>query len=113
VARGADLAGRLIPGVRVCAFGHMGDGNVHFNLSQPVGADRAAFLAMRERANRAVHDLVQELGGSFSAEHGVGQLRLADMARYKSGVELDLMRAVKTALDPKGIMNPGKVLPPG
>jgi D-lactate dehydrogenase (cytochrome) len=112
VARGADLAGRLIPGVRVCAFGHMGDGNVHFNLSQPVGADRAAFLAMRERANRAVHDLVQELGGSFSAEHGVGQLRLADMARYKSGVELDLMRAVKAALDPKGIMNPGKVLPP-
>ncbi len=112
VARGAVLAERLIPGVRVCAFGHMGDGNVHFNLSQPAGADRAAFLATRERVNRAVHDLVQELGGSFSAEHGVGQLRLADMARYKSGVELDLMRAVKAALDPKNIMNPGKVLPP-
>ncbi|MBM3733530.1 MAG: FAD-binding oxidoreductase [Acidimicrobiia bacterium] len=112
VTRGADVAARLIPGVRVCAFGHMGDGNVHFNLSQPAGADRAAFLAMRASVNRAVHDLVRELGGSFSAEHGVGQLRLADMARYKSEVELDIMRAVKTALDPKGIMNPGKVLPP-
>jgi D-lactate dehydrogenase (cytochrome) len=112
VARGADVAERLIPGVRVCAFGHMGDGNVHFNLSQPKGMDRAAFLAERERVNRSVHDLVRELNGSFSAEHGVGQLRLADMARYKSSVELDLMRAIKTALDPKGIMNPGKVLPP-
>ena len=90
----------------------MGDGNVHFNLSQPVGADRARFGAMRERINARIHDLVQEFGGSFSAEHGVGLLRLKDMDRYKEDVELDLMRAVKAALDPAGIMNPGKVLPP-
>ncbi|MSO85827.1 MAG: FAD-binding oxidoreductase [Rhodospirillales bacterium] len=112
VRRARALAVALVPGVRVCAFGHMGDGNVHFNLSQPLGADRARFLAERERIAVAIHDLVQELGGSFSAEHGVGQLRLKDMGRYKEDVELDLMRAVKMALDPQGIMNPGKVLPP-
>ena len=112
VRRASALAEAAIPGARVCAFGHMGDGNVHFNLSQPVGADRARFLGERERINVAIHDLVSELGGSFSAEHGVGCLRLKDMDRYKEDVELDLMRAVKAALDPKGIMNPGKVLPP-
>jgi D-lactate dehydrogenase (cytochrome) len=112
VARASALAEAMIPGVRVCAFGHMGDGNVHFNLSQPAGMDRDRFGAMRERINAAIHDLVQEQGGSFSAEHGIGKLRLKDMDRYKEDVELDLMRAVKAALDPKGIMNPGKVLPP-
>ena len=112
VRRASALAEGAIPGARVCAFGHMGDGNVHFNLSQPVGADRARFLAERERIGVAIYDLVQEQGGSFSAEHGVGCLRLKDMDRYKEDVELDLMRAVKAALDPKGIMNPGKVLPP-
>ena len=113
VARASALAASAIPGGRVCAFGHMGDGNVHFNLSQPVGADRAGFLAERERISTVIHDLVSELGGSFSAEHGVGRLRLKDMDRYKEDVEIDLMRAVKAALDPDGIMNPGKVLPPG
>jgi D-lactate dehydrogenase (cytochrome) len=122
VERASEHVLALVPGARVCAFGHLGDGNVHFNLSQPPGgasrpdqkpgADRARFAAERARVNRAVHDLVQELGGSFSAEHGVGQLRLADMERYKEDVEIDLMRALKRALDPRGIMNPGKVLPP-
>jgi D-lactate dehydrogenase (cytochrome) len=112
IERASALAEARIPGARVCAFGHMGDGNVHFNLSQPVGSDRERFLAEREGINVAVHDLVQELGGSFSAEHGIGRLRLKDMDRYKEDVELDLMRAVKAALDPAGIMNPGKVLPP-
>ncbi|MBM3566357.1 MAG: FAD-binding oxidoreductase, partial [Alphaproteobacteria bacterium] len=111
VERASAVALAIAPTARICAFGHMGDGNVHFNVSQPAGADRAAFLATRETFNRAVHDLVQELGGSFSAEHGVGKLKREDMGRYKEDVELDLMRAVKAALDPSGVMNPGKILP--
>lgn len=100
-----------MPGIRVVAFGHFGDGNIHFNLSQPVGAERAAFLAEWDRFDRIVADIAAALGGSFSAEHGVGRLKRADMSRYKSPVELDLMRAVKRALDPADIMNPGKVVP--
>nr|CAM74445.1 FAD linked oxidase, C-terminal:FAD linked oxidase, N-terminal [Magnetospirillum gryphiswaldense MSR-1] len=101
-----------MPGVRVVAFGHMGDGNIHFNLTQPVGADKASFLDRWAEMNRIVHDIVAEMAGSVSAEHGIGQLKIAEMARYKQDVELDLMRAVKAALDPTGLMNPGKVLPP-
>jgi D-lactate dehydrogenase (cytochrome) len=99
-----------LPGIRVCAFGHLGDGNVHFNLSQPEGADPAAFLAKWDRFDRIVSDIAVGLGGSFSAEHGVGRLKHADMRRYKSEVELSMMRAVKAALDPAGVLNPGKVL---
>ncbi|MGE4281252.1 MAG: FAD-binding oxidoreductase [Magnetospirillum sp.] len=98
-------------GVRVVAFGHVGDGNIHFNLTQPVGADKAGFLKRWAEMNHIVHDIVAELQGSVSAEHGIGQLKIAEMARYKSDVELDLMRRVKHALDPEGLMNPGKVLP--
>ncbi len=111
VERASATVEAAMPGVRVCAFGHMGDGNVHFNVSQPVGMDRAQFLGHWDRFSRMIHDLVQELGGSFSAEHGIGKLKIKDMDRYKEDVELDLMRAIKVALDPKGIMNPGKVLP--
>ncbi len=100
------------PGARVIAFGHIGDGNVHFNVVQPAGADGAAFGAARGALNRIVHDLVAALGGSMSAEHGIGLLKIDEMARYKSDVELDLMRRIKRALDPDGLMNPGKVLPP-
>src|SRR5512134_3182286 len=100
-----------MPGIRVVAFGHFGDGNIHFNLSQPVGADGAAFLAEWDRFDRIVADVAAELGGSFSAEHGIGRLKRNDMLRYKSPVELDLMRAIKRALDPRDIMNPGKVVP--
>lgn len=97
-------------GLRVCAFGHIGDGNIHFNLTQPEGHDREAFMAEWPHFNRIVHDIVMDMGGSFSAEHGIGQLKTGEMNRYKSAVELDMMRAIKTALDPKGLMNPGKVI---
>jgi len=111
IARCTPAVEAALPGVRVVAFGHMGDGNIHFNLTQPPGADKAAFLGQWERMNRIVHDIVADMGGSVSAEHGIGRLKRAEMARYKSQVELDLMRAVKTAFDPAGRMNPGKVLP--
>ncbi len=101
----------MAPGARVLAFGHVGDGNVHFNISQPEGADTARFMAQREAINLRVHDLTMQMSGSFSAEHGVGQLKIAHMARYKSPVELALMTAIKQSLDPLGILNPGKVLP--
>ncbi|WP_291722095.1 FAD-binding oxidoreductase [Magnetospirillum sp. 64-120] len=98
-------------GVRVVPFGHVGDGNIHFNLTQPKGGDKAAFLDRWAEMNHIVHDIVAELNGSVSAEHGIGQLKIHEMARYKQDVELDLMKRVKQALDPEGLMNPGKVLP--
>ena len=101
-----------VPGVRVCAFGHLGDGNLHFNLSQPPGGDRAAFLAQRERLARIVHDRVAACGGSIAAEHGIGLAKTAELARLRPGVEIELMRSLKAALDPAGILNPGKVLGP-
>ena len=99
-----------LPGVRVVAFGHVGDGNIHFNLTQPAGADRAAFLAHWERCNRVVHDRAAALGGSISAEHGIGRLKKRELVNYKAEVELALMRRIKSALDPLNIMNPGKIL---
>jgi FAD/FMN-containing dehydrogenase len=108
---GSQLVERLIPGVRTCAFGHIGDGNIHFNLTQPETVDRQAFLDQWDATNRAVHDLVMTMNGSFSAEHGVGRLKTGEMARLKDPVELDLMRTLKAALDPLGVLNPGKVLP--
>jgi FAD/FMN-containing dehydrogenase len=98
------------PGSRLVTFGHLGDGNLHYNLSGPEGVDARGFMDNAERANRIVHDRVARYGGSFSAEHGVGQLKRGDLVRYKSAVEVEVMRAVKAALDPGGIMNPGKVL---
>ncbi|MEO5337605.1 MAG: FAD-binding oxidoreductase [Magnetospirillum sp. WYHS-4] len=99
-----------IPGVRVCPFGHVGDGNIHFNLSQPVGADTDAFLARWHEMNRIVHDIAVSLDGTFSAEHGIGLLKKDDLAHYRSPVELELMRSLKRTLDPRNIMNPGKLL---
>lgn len=99
-----------LPGIRAVPFGHLGDGNIHFNLSQPVGMDRAAYLAEWERIERIVSDIAAELDGSFSAEHGIGELKRSSLLRYKSDVEIDLMRRLKRTLDPQGIMNPGKVL---
>jgi len=110
LARGAVAALKVIPNARVIAFGHIGDGNIHFNLSPPVDGDVKAFLAKAEAVERPIHDLAVGLGGSFSAEHGIGVLKKPEMRRYKSAVELDLMRTLKRALDPKGIMNPGKVV---
>ncbi|GLK76202.1 D-2-hydroxyacid dehydrogenase [Methylopila jiangsuensis] len=98
------------PDARVVAFGHIGDGNIHFNVSQPVGADKAAYLAGWDAMNRVVHAVVARYGGSVAAEHGVGRLKRGLLAEVKSDVELDLMRAVKRALDPKGLLNPGAIL---
>jgi D-lactate dehydrogenase (cytochrome) len=103
---------RAAPTARLVAYGHVGDGNLHFNLSEPAGgAQGAAFLAAAQRIHDAVHDVVVAFGGSISAEHGIGRLKRAELARYKSPVALDTMRAIKRALDPHGILNPGKVLP--
>ena len=101
---------KVIPGLRVVPFGHVGDGNIHFNLSQPVDADKAAFMARWDEMSDVVHDIVRGLGGSISAEHGIGRMKRDEMAATKSVVEMDMMRAVKRALDPKGILNPGKVV---
>jgi FAD/FMN-containing dehydrogenase len=105
----AAALSQALPGLRFVAFGHLGDGNLHYNLAAPEGVAPEAFLANTARANRMVHDLVAAHGGSISAEHGIGQQKNAEMLRYKSEVELDLMRAVKRALDPVAIMNPGKI----
>ncbi len=101
----------LIPGVRVVPFGHMGDGNIHFNLEQPVGADPAEFLAQDHAIMDAVNEVVRKYDGSFSAEHGIGKLKPYMMPDWRGGAELALMQRIKAALDPRGIMNPGKVLP--
>jgi FAD/FMN-containing dehydrogenase len=99
-----------IPGVRPVPFGHMGDGNIHFNLSQPTGAERDVFLARWPEANAIVHGVVEKYRGSISAEHGIGQLKRELLQATKDPVSLDVMRAIKSALDPKGILNPGKLL---
>ena len=102
---------RHLPGARVVAFGHLGDGNIHFNVSQPVGADKAVYLAGWDAMNRVVHDIVAAYGGSIAAEHGVGRLKRDLLKGVKSEVELDLFRTVKRALDPKNLMNPGVLIP--
>jgi FAD/FMN-containing dehydrogenase len=104
---GAALAAAF-PGLRTVAFGHVGDGNLHYNLSMPEAGDNTAFIAAQPTVNRIVHDLVHAHGGSISAEHGLGQLKREEILRYKSTVEIELMRALKRALDPLGLMNPGK-----
>ena len=115
ITRATEIAAREIPGVRILAFGHVGDGNIHFNLSQPAGgaqdqAARARFTARTAAINALVHGVAAELDGSISAEHGIGLLKRAELPHYKSAVALDLMRMLKRTLDPDGIMNPGKVL---
>jgi FAD/FMN-containing dehydrogenase len=110
MAEASALVRELAPSGQIVAYGHLGDGNVHFNINQSAGDDAAAFESLAPRINDAVHDLVARYGGSFSAEHGIGRLKRDEMARYKSQVALDLMRSIKHAFDPNGIMNPGKVL---
>lgn len=111
IERLAGLMSKHWPDAQPCVFGHLGDGNLHYNISQPAGAAAENFMKQRPEINRLVYDATAALGGSFSAEHGIGQLKRDELARYKSTVELDLFRSLKLALDPKGIMNPGKVLP--
>lgn len=101
---------KAMPGVRPVPFGHMGDGNIHFNLSQPHSMEPQAFLDQWQAMNHVVHEIVASLGGSISAEHGIGTLKRDEIKTYKPKVELDAMRAIKQALDPKGIMNPGKLV---
>ena len=102
----------LVPGIRIAPFGHLGDGNIHFNLVQPEGASRDGFLGEAHAIMDAVAAIVRRHDGSFSAEHGVGALKTGLMDAWRGGAELDLMRRIKHAVDPRGIMNPGKVLPP-
>ncbi|TCD13430.1 FAD-binding oxidoreductase [Oricola cellulosilytica] len=100
----------ITPEARIVAFGHLGDGNLHYNISQPAGAGKQTFLSLADRITPAIHDLARRFGGSISAEHGVGQMKRDELAATKSPVALELMRRIKRALDPVGIMNPGKVI---
>jgi len=104
--------GNIAPGSRICAFGHVGDGNIHFNISHPEDMDKEEFLKDGEAFNEIVHEMADKYDGSFSAEHGIGLLKVAEMELYRGGVELDTMRTIKRALDPNNIMNPGKVIAP-
>jgi len=110
IRRAVAAVTEALPGIRPLPFGHVGDGNIHFNLSQPPGMDTGEFLSHWAEMNRIVHDIVADFDGSISAEHGIGRLKREEITRYKSALELDMMRSVKAALDPKGIMNPGKVI---
>ena len=111
IARATAACERLVPGIRVAPFGHLGDGNIHFNLVQPPGADPAAFMARDHEIMDTVGAIVRALEGSFSAEHGVGRLKPYMMPDWRGGAELATMRRIKQAIDPKGTMNPGKIFP--
>ena len=108
--RGDDLLEKLRPDATLVAFGHVGDGNLHYNVSLPHDIDPEEYSRDGQRITSAIYDLVAELGGSFSAEHGVGQLKRRYLAEYRSGPEFDLMRSLKKTLDPANILNPGKVI---
>jgi FAD/FMN-containing dehydrogenase len=110
IDKAGQAVARISPDARVVCFGHMGDGNLHYNVSQPVGAAREDFLNLYKKMNDAVHEVVRDFGGSFSAEHGIGSMKRDELARTTPPVALDLMRRVKKDFDPAGIMNPGKVI---
>ena len=111
IARADAALHAAFPGIRIVAFGHMGDGNIHYNASLPDAEQNKVFIAQQEGAvNRLVYQVVRELGGSISAEHGLGQLKRETIREYKDPLELELMRSIKQAFDPQGLMNPGKVL---
>ena len=110
VRRGLSAVKEIVPNIRPVPFGHIGDGNLHFNFSQPLDMDKQEFLNNYSKINKTVYDIVVELGGSISAEHGIGTLKLEELERYKSITELGLMRDIKDTLDCKNIMNPGRVI---
>ena len=110
ITRASAALEAAFQGIRIVAFGHMGDGNLHFNTTRPLQQSDQAFFSQTDRINQIVHDLTHQLNGSISAEHGLGQLKREEILRYKTPLEMNLMRAVKNAWDPQGIMNPGKVL---
>src|SRR5665213_1421784 len=111
IRRAAEACERLVPGIRCVPFGHLGDGNIHFKLVQPEGAAGDAFLARADALMDAVNEIVRDLDGSFSAEHGIGRLKPYMMPEWRGGAELELMRRIKAALDPASLLNPGKMLP--
>ena len=110
--RAAKALEEAMPGIRPYPFGHVGDGNLHYNITQPEGMDPKDFTARAKEVTGIINQIAAALDGSFSAEHGVGQIKLAEMVQWKSPLELEMMRGLKALFDPKGIMNPGKVLPP-
>ena len=110
VERASRWVQENVPDGRLVVYGHVGDGNLHFNINQAPGSDSNTFLAREPAIKRAIHDLVCEFGGSFSAEHGIGRLKVGELEHYSAPVEIALMQAVKRALDPNGVLNPGKVL---
>ncbi|MBH9987944.1 FAD-binding oxidoreductase [Bartonella sp. W8098] len=110
ISEAAKIIETISPGARIVCFGHMGDGNLHYNVSQPVGADKQAYLSLWGEMNHRIHTLVMSYNGSFSAEHGIGQLKRKELVAFKSPVALSLMRSIKQVFDPKNIMNPGKML---
>jgi len=110
LAEADRMVEEMIPGARAVAFGHMGDGNLHYNILQPAGADKEAFLAGRKEINHRIHTLAMRYGGAFSAEHGIGQMKRSELLVFKSPVAVDLMRGIKKLIDPQDIMNPGKIL---
>ena len=110
IEEASDTVMQMVPNARIVCFGHIGDGNLHFNISQPIGAEKQAFLGLWAAVNHEVHAIVDKYHGSISAEHGIGQLKREELLHYKSPVALDLMRRIKRELDPSGIMNPGKIL---
>ena len=110
IAEASAAVVALIPGARPLPFGHLGDGNIHYNVSQPVGADQAAYLARWHEVNAVVHAIVARLGGSISAEHGIGVMKREELPQFKDPVALAVMRSLKATLDPLGILNPGKIL---
>lgn len=112
VERASAWIHQNVPDGMLVAYGHVGDGNLHFNLNEARGTDPVRFVARADEVRRAVHDIVASFGGSISAEHGIGRLKVEELERYAPPVEMTLMRAMKQALDPRGILNPGKVLRP-
>jgi FAD/FMN-containing dehydrogenase len=110
IIEASRLVQAISPRGRIVSYGHLGDGNLHFNVSRPIDGDDESFLRLAPSINRAVHDLIARYGGSISAEHGIGRLKREELVRYKQPVALEVMRAIKQAMDPNGIMNPGKVL---
>ena len=110
IVRANEIVERVCPGARPVPFGHFGDGNIHYNITEPKGYGRDRFMKIGVDINAAVHDLVDSLGGSISAEHGIGRSKRDELLRFKSGVEMELMRGIKRVFDPNGILNPGKVL---
>ena len=96
--------------LRINCFGHLGDGNLHYNVFPPLGKNKNDYVHLREEIKTIIHDKINEFGGSVSAEHGIGRLKIDDLEKYGDPVKLIAMRSIKNAIDPKGIMNPGAVL---